>query len=176
MKRLVTFLTVWVLLTAAPALALEVFPDLKLEGAPAPSLGAGEPPFMVSDIKGDYLLVEAFSLYCPICQRDAPGVNEMVRMVGEANLGVDIRVIGIGAGNTPFEVNFYAEKYQAGFPLFHDEDYVAHKALNNVGTPAFYLVDLDSDRRILYFHEGEMGEPEAMAEAVIGAIRENEGE
>ena len=179
MKKLILTMTILALLAAVPALAMDVFPDLELNGSLTPEqaahLGVETAPLKVSDIKGDYLLVEVFSLYCPICQRDAPGVNDMRREIMAADPGGTIRFIGIGAGNTPFEINFYAKKYQADFPLFHDEDFVAHKALNNVGTPAFYLVDLKSGLKLLFFHEGELGDYKVMLDSVLKAVKDNGG-
>jgi hypothetical protein len=176
MKKLILTMTILALL-ASPALALDVFPDLELTGSLTPEqaapLGVETTPFKVSDIKADYLLVEIFSLYCPICQRDAPEVNAMRRELMAVDTGATIRFIGIGAGNTSFETNFYAKKYQVDFPLFHDADFVAHKALENVGTPAFYLVDLKSGLKLLFFHEGEMGDHKVMLDSVLKAVREN---
>jgi len=180
MKKLIMTMTILALLAAVPAAALDVFPDLELDGGLTPEqaarLGIEAAPVKVSDIPGDYLFVEVFSLYCPICQRDAPAVNDMERELMDGDPGGRIRFIGIGAGNTPFEVSFYAKKYQVDFPLFHDEDFVAHKALENVGTPAFYLVDLRAGRKILFFHEGEVDDPGAMVETVRKAVRDGGGQ
>ncbi|WP_264981877.1 TlpA disulfide reductase family protein [Pseudodesulfovibrio portus] len=176
MKKLILTMTILTLL-AVPALALDVFPDLELTGSltaeQAAHLGVETAPLKVSDIKGDYLLVEVFSLYCPICQRDAPEVNALRRALAASDVGSAIRFIGIGAGNTPFEINFYAKKYEADFPLFHDEDFVAHKALENVGTPAFYLVDLKAGLKLIFFHEGEMDDHKVMLDSLLKAVREN---
>lgn len=173
MKRLIMILTLFILLSATPVLAAEVFPDLELKGQlsseQAAYLGATDGPLKVSDINADFLLVEVFSMYCPICQRDAPEVNDMERKIMEADPEGSIKLIGIGAGNTPFEVDFYAKKFQVGFPLFHDADFIAHQALNNVGTPAFYLVDLNNERKILVFHEGEIDDADALLKIVLDA-------
>lgn len=173
MKKTIIALALLGLLAAVSATASDRFPDLELNGSPTPEqtahLGVERTPFMVSDITAEYLFVEVFSMYCPICQREAPAVNALQENV-RAKVGDRVRFIGIGAGNTPFEVAFYAKKYQVAFPLFHDKDFIAHKALGNVGTPAFYLVDLKNGWNVLFFHEGAMGDASVMADDVIKAM------
>ncbi|MBG0790014.1 MAG: TlpA family protein disulfide reductase [Desulfovibrionaceae bacterium] len=160
------------LLTAVPASA-DVFPDLELRGDLAPEqaayLGIEAAPVKVSAIPADFLLVEVFSMYCPICQRDAPAVNELYKELSAADTEGRIRFVGLGAGNTPFEVNFYAKKYEVPFPLFHDQEFEGHKALNNVGTPAYYLVDIASGREIRLFHIGAIEDVSAMVGALLEA-------
>lgn len=176
MKKIIALLAMLVFLAAVPAMALDVFPDLELNGKLTPEqaayLGAGDAPFKVSDIKADYLFVEVFSMYCPICQRDAPTVNDVEEKIMAAAPDRRIKFIGLGAGNTPFEVDFYVKKFQVEFPLFHDENYVGHKALENVGTPAFYLVDMKDGRKVLFFQEGELKDPDAMVKTILDAVGE----
>ena len=50
----------------------------------------------------------------------------------------NIRVIGIGVGNTAFEVNTFREKFAIPFPLFPDPDFKIYSALGKVRTP-FYI-------------------------------------
>ncbi|MCP4579024.1 MAG: TlpA family protein disulfide reductase [Deltaproteobacteria bacterium] len=94
--------------------------------------------FSLSDIKAKVLIVEIFSMYCPYCQAEAPVVNRLYRKI-EANplLKNDIRVIGIGVGNSSFEVNVFRKKYAIPFPLFADPDYKVHDEFGNVRTPYF---------------------------------------
>ena len=172
MKRLPVFLTACLLLASLPALAAGTFPDIDLQGEISPEhrayLGVADGPFKVSDIKAEVLVVEVFSMYCPICQREAHDVNALYeRIVAEDKAG-KVKFIGLAAGNTPFEVGFYRNKYSVPFPLFEDPDYLAHKAVGNVGTPAYYLLDLRSGRNdILVFHEGEMPDKEGFLKTVL---------
>ncbi|OIQ50788.1 Thiol-disulfide oxidoreductase ResA [Pseudodesulfovibrio hydrargyri] len=157
---------------AAPAMALDVFPDVALQGKISPEqrqyLGVPDGDIRLSDINADFVLVEVFSMYCPICQHDAPGVNDMFARTLASDQAGKVRFVGIGAGNTPFEVAFYRKKFDVQFPLFEDPDYTAHKAVGNVGTPAYYLVDLrDRKRAVLVFHEGEIKDKEAFLKNML---------
>ncbi|MCG6878377.1 MAG: TlpA family protein disulfide reductase [Deltaproteobacteria bacterium] len=94
--------------------------------------------FVLSDIKAKVLMVEIFSMYCPHCQVEAPAVNRLYREIA-ANplLKQNIRMIGIGVGNSAFEVNTFREKFAIPFPLFPDPDFKIHNALGKVRTPFF---------------------------------------
>jgi len=160
------------LMLAAPAPAADTFPDLPLQGA----LGEGQAAYLGLDggeakpsaIKADFLFVEVFSMYCPICQRDASTINDLYDKLQASDLSGRVRVLGIGTGNTAFEVDVYRNKFKVGFPLFNDEDYVWHKALGEEGTPAFYLVDLRGERRIVYHSVGAIED----ADAALKTIRD----
>lgn len=160
------------MLLAAPVLAADVFPDLPLQGA----LGEGQAAYLGLDngearpsaVKADFLFVEVFSMYCPICQRDAPTINELFDKLRASDLAGRVRVLGIGTGNTAFEVDVFRNKFKVGFPLFEDPDYIWHKALGEEGTPAFFLVDLRGGRAVVYHHVGAL----EGADAALKTIRD----
>lgn len=164
MKRYLLILAALMLLLTAPAQAGDRFPDFPLSGFVSPEqqayLGIDGEGATPSSIKADYLLVELFSMYCPICQREAPAVNGLYEKIVSGKLGERIKVIGIGAGNTPFEIDFFRKKFAVDFPLFTDEGFTYHKALGEVGTPSFYLVDV-ATMDILWFQEGEIKDMDA---------------
>lgn len=94
--------------------------------------------FKVSDIKTDLLIIELFSMYCPYCQKEAPLVNELYeRTVEDDTSGLTIKMIGLGASNSQFEVEHFGETYDVLFPLFPDKDMSMYKALEGAGTPGF---------------------------------------
>lgn len=131
----------------------DVFPDLTL---PVPKevsergyLGVSEgDPFQLSQVKAEILIIEVFSMYCPHCQREAEDVNKLYELIeNDPQLRGRIKLIGIGAGNTPFEVNVFREKYQVPFPLFADADFSLYNSFGKVRTPYFFGIRLKTGGR-----------------------------
>lgn len=101
--------------------------------------------FSVADIDADVLLIELFSMYCPYCQEEAPLVNELYEMMnGLPESGPSVKIIGIGASNSEFEVGHFRDTYAIEFPLFPDQDLSIYKSLSGAGTPGFIGIRIDA--------------------------------
>jgi len=102
--------------------------------------------FKIPRIKARAVIVELFSMYCPFCQKDAARVNELYRLI-ESNpvLKNKIKLIGIGLGNSPYEVEVFKKTYDIPFPLFPDKDFVIHKVCGEVRTPYYMVVKINED-------------------------------
>ncbi len=145
----------------------ERFPDIRLavpeKEAEKSYLGlSGKGTFALSDVKADVLIIEIFSMYCPYCQKEAPLVNQLFETIGKAeDVKNRIKVIGIGAGNTPFEVDVFRTQYAVPFPLFDDQSYDVYKRIGEVRTPYFFVLKLHPDRSntIVYSKVGTIGDP-----------------
>jgi thiol-disulfide isomerase/thioredoxin len=123
---------------------------------------SGSGTFKIPQIKADVVIIEIFSMYCPYCQKDAPGINELYDMIQEApDLRDRIKIIGIGAGNSAFEVETFKKTFNVSFPLFPDQDYVIHQACGEVRTPYFIGVKIQRDKSHRIFLSQQGGFPGA---------------
>jgi protein-disulfide isomerase len=117
----------------------------------------GKGTFKVGKIKARVVIIEVFSFYCPHCQRTAAQINDLYQMIEKrADLKGKIKIIGIGAKNSAYEVDAYKERYHVPFPLFPDEDMAITDRLGVKGTPTFIGVKVDGKgfQKQVYFGEG----------------------
>lgn len=105
------------------------------------------PNFNLKQVKTKFLIIEIFSMYCPICQRDAGAVNQLYDMIQKTpDLRDNVRIVGIGAGNTPYEVDVFRNKFNVLFPLIADDNFSIQKALSHdIRTPTFLISRLSND-------------------------------
>jgi len=133
---------------------------------------SGDGLFKIPQIKARVVIVEIYSMYCPYCQKDAPGMNELYNLIEKnPNLKNKIKIIGIGAGNTSFEVETFKKTYQVPFPLFPDKDFSIHKACGEVRTPYFIVVKINDDgsHQIVHAQLGNYPGAEPFLEIVLKA-------
>jgi peroxiredoxin len=107
-------------------------------------LPPGGKTYKIGQIKAKIAIIQIYSMYCPYCQAEAPNVNRLYGLI-EKNPAFKnkVKIIGIGAGNTSFEVGTYKRKYTVAFPLFADEDFKIHKIMGEVRTPYFMAVKIN---------------------------------
>jgi peroxiredoxin len=114
---------------------------------------SGSGKFAIPQIKARLVIVEIFNFYCTHCQREASRVNELYQAIEKnADLKDKVKVIGIGAGNSVYEVEVFKKKYNVPFPLLPDQDLSVHKSLGEVRTPYFIGVKVNPDgtNKVIY--------------------------
>ncbi len=132
----------------------------------------GSGSFKIPQIKSKVVIIEIFSMYCPYCQKDAPGVNDLYRLIGNnAEIRDKVKLIGLGAGNSAYEVEVYKNKFTVPFPLFSDQDFAIHKAFGEVRTPYFMVVRINENgtHQIVHTQLGNYPGAEPFLELVLKA-------
>lgn len=151
----------------------ETLPDLVLavpgEASQAAYLGLQSEKgqtFRIGQIKQPWVLIEVFNMYCTICQGEAEKVNRLYEKISQGPLNDKLAVIGIGVGNSPFEVKVFRNRYRIKFPLFADGDFKLHKLLKEPRTPYFLLVRVrEPSLRIALTNLGAFGQvPDFLAD------------
>jgi peroxiredoxin len=110
---------------------------------------SGSGTFAINQIKAEAVIIQIFSMYCPYCQADAPNINRLYKMIkADSKLKDKIKIVGIGVGNSLFEVNTFKKKYKVELPLIPDADFKIHKTIGEVRTPYFFVVNRNSSKKL----------------------------
>jgi len=153
----------------------EAFPNIPLpfpeKASEREYLGlTGKGSFKIPQIKAELIILEIFSMYCPYCQKEAPNLNELYQIIMKREeLKNRIKIIGVGAGNNPFEVDVFRNQYNIQFPLFSDESYSVHKSVGEVRTPYFFVIKKTGDKKntIIYSKVGSIQDPKQFLDMIL---------
>lgn len=134
------------------------------------NMGVAGSCFRTPEIQASAVIVEIFSMYCPCCQQEAPNINRLYEAIeSEDTLRNRIKVMGIGAGNSDFEVDFSRKSYGIPFPLFSDGDGAMLHQLGRIHTPFFIVIRIErNSATIVFTHSGAF---EKMADFLQTVIR-----
>lgn len=141
-----------------------VVPDIELSGNLTPEdeaylgLPEGVDHFRLTDIDSDLILLQIFSIYCPLCQRDAHEFDALRKALSKEG-GSKVLILGVGAGNSLREVEAFRKEFSVGVPLLPDAEYTIHRLLGNVGTPFYMLLRRNGEGTfdVLFSQEGAIG-------------------
>ncbi|MFV0436842.1 MAG: TlpA family protein disulfide reductase [Desulfopila sp.] len=114
--------------------------------------------FALGAIDADVLVIELFSMYCPFCQEEAENVNTLYELMENfSKPEFSVKMIGIGANNSAFEVEHFRNTYAVRFPLFPDPEMSMYNALGGKGTPGFIAYRKQEDGSWLIIHRQSGG-------------------
>jgi len=126
--------------------------------------------FRIPELKTEVVILQVFSMYCPYCQADAPHVNALYQLIEKnEKFKGKIKILGLGAGNSDFEVATFKKRYEVPFPLFSDRDFRIHKLLGEVRTPYFIGIRKfpDGSHRVFLSRLGMINSAEAFLTEII---------
>jgi thiol-disulfide isomerase/thioredoxin len=131
---------------------------------------SGSGHFTLEQTKARVFLIEIFDLYCPRCQVAAPLVNRLFREIQRRpGIKEQVKIIGIGAGNSPYEVKAFKDKFLVPFPLFPDENKSMAKMLGVAFTPAFIGIRVQAGGSLdrFYLKEGAFQDPSRFLDELL---------
>lgn len=124
----------------------------------------------LGQINAEVLIVEIFSMYCPHCQKHAPDARKLYQVIDSTEEFRDrIKMIGIGVGNSRYEVAIFKEKYSPPFPLFDDRDSAVLNAVSGIYTPHYFGLRIrdDSTLEMFYSKSGAFPDAEAFFDMIV---------
>ena len=122
---------------------------------------SGKPALKLPQIQADVLIIQVFNMYCHYCQSEAPKVNKLYQIIETSPaLKGKVKLVGVGVGNTPYEVNVYKKKFDVRFPLLWDPLLDIQKtSKSRFRTPTFIVARKvrGPALEIVHIHVGKLG-------------------
>jgi len=132
---------------------------------------SGKPVLRLTQIQADVLIIQVFNMYCHYCQSEAPNVNRLYQIIETSpTLKGKVKIVGIGVGNTPYEVNVFKKKFNVRFPLLSDPLLDIQKTSESrFRTPTFIVARKvqGPTLEIVYIHVGRLGSPEQFLDSFM---------
>jgi peroxiredoxin len=126
--------------------------------------------FSLAQIRADLVIIEIFNMYCPYCQEHAPMTNKLFQLIqGRDDLKARVKFIGIGIGNSPYEVGIFRKKFNILFPLLDDGSSSLLNSLPGIRTPHYFAVRKTGGSRMemVFSQQGSFVDEKAFLESVL---------
>jgi len=132
--------------------------------------------FRLTEVRAEIVIVQCFSLSCPLSQATAPEVNELYRLIAANDtIKERVKMVGLGMGDTDYEVATFKNLYRVPFPLFSDPDEYYATLLGPVYTPSFFVIRLrpHAPPQLILRHAGVIEDAEEFLPTLIAALGSN---
>jgi len=149
-----------------PALAFKT-PALAQD---AQALGVvGKKSFRLKDLKAKVVVVEVIGVYCSECVKQVRTFNTLYARLARRIQAGEVQMFGLAAGGTDMEIENLRKRGIYKYPIVSDEQYKAHKQLNEPQTPFTMLVTPAG--KVVYSHLGVDEDIEAMLARIKDALK-----
>jgi len=101
---------------------------------------------MLSDLRGDLVLLNVFATWCGPCRAEMPHLVE----VSEELEGQGIQFIGLNMHENPSAVRSFRDEFEVNFPLVLDQDGRLTEVYQPVGLPTSWFIDADGVVRYVF--------------------------
>jgi len=101
--------------------------------------------FSMGDIQAEVLVIKVLNTNCVYCIKSLPVFKEVFEAITrDPSLTKRIKMMAIGAGDTPTEVAVFKEQHAVPYPIIPDTEFIAHKAIGEPSVPFIVVTRRDS--------------------------------
>ena len=102
--------------------------------------------FMLSDLRGELVLVNVFATWCGPCRAEMPHLVE----VSKEFEGQGVQFVGLNLAENPGAVRAFKDEFEVNFPLVLDVDGRLTEVYQPVGLPTSWFIDADGVVRYVF--------------------------
>ncbi|MGJ8649637.1 MAG: peroxiredoxin family protein [Opitutaceae bacterium] len=142
------------------AMSLQLPAPSSKQGKIALGLAADKTHFQLGELEADLLVVMVFDMYCHVCHQSSENMQAVAdRLQNDPNIK-SVCILGLGRGDTDFEVQTFVKKLELEFTCVADRDKSVTDALGVRFTPSgFLFCRKTGEYRLLSSFSGYLSKP-----------------